>query len=120
MGWSGGLGRNDGNFSIVPSTWRLRLGVLHYYMLVKSDVRQPLAFAAVLVVLLGARFGRHYFDLLRIAKNSTKRPTDNRAVVSTSSVAAGSAGTTQPGKQWKGELKVAAIFRRRRRSRPFG
>ena len=29
------------------------LGVLHYYMLVKSDVREPLAFAAVLAVLLG-------------------------------------------------------------------
>ena len=44
-----------------PKRWKLlhravylaaALGVLHYYMLVKSDVRQPLAFAAVLVVLL--------------------------------------------------------------------
>jgi sulfoxide reductase heme-binding subunit YedZ len=31
------------------------LGVLHYYMQVKADVRQPLAFAAVLAVLLGYR-----------------------------------------------------------------
>ena len=38
------------------------LGVLHYYMLVKSDVRQPLAFAGVLTVLLGGRFGRKYFE----------------------------------------------------------
>jgi sulfoxide reductase heme-binding subunit YedZ len=30
-------------------------GVVHYYMQVKADVRQPLAFAAVLVVLLGYR-----------------------------------------------------------------
>src|SRR4051812_27282841 len=30
-------------------------GALHYYMLVKSDVRQPLVFAAVLTVLLGYR-----------------------------------------------------------------
>jgi glycine betaine catabolism B len=30
-------------------------GVLHYYMQVKADVRQPLAFAAVLVILLGYR-----------------------------------------------------------------
>jgi DMSO/TMAO reductase YedYZ heme-binding membrane subunit len=30
-------------------------GVLHYYMLVKADERQPLAFAAVLAVLLGFR-----------------------------------------------------------------
>ena len=30
-------------------------GVLHYYMQVKADVRQPLAFATVLAVLLGWR-----------------------------------------------------------------
>jgi len=30
-------------------------GVVHYYMQVKADVRQPLAFAAVLAVLLGYR-----------------------------------------------------------------
>ena len=61
------------------------LGVLHYYMLVKSDVREPLAFAAVLVVLLGARFGRHYFELLQIARKSTKKPASERAVVKCSS-----------------------------------
>jgi DMSO/TMAO reductase YedYZ heme-binding membrane subunit len=30
-------------------------GAIHYYMQVKADVRQPLAFAAVLVILLGYR-----------------------------------------------------------------
>ncbi len=30
-------------------------GVIHYYMQVKADVRQPLAFAAVLAILLGCR-----------------------------------------------------------------
>ena len=30
-------------------------GVIHYYMQVKADVRQPLVFAAVLVILLGYR-----------------------------------------------------------------
>jgi sulfoxide reductase heme-binding subunit YedZ len=30
-------------------------GVLHYYLLVKADVRKPLAFAAVFAVLLGYR-----------------------------------------------------------------
>ena len=102
-----------------PKRWKLlhravylvaALGVLHYYMLVKSDVRQPLAFAAVLVVLLGARFGRHYFELLRIAKHSTKRPTSAHAVVMAPSVAASSVDATKPRQQWKGELKVAAIF----------
>jgi len=102
-----------------PKQWKLlhritylvaALGVLHYYMLVKSDVRQPLAFAAVLVVLLGARFGRHYFELLQIARKSTKRPTSERAVVVAPSVAASSVDAIKPRQQWKGELKVAAIF----------
>jgi len=36
-------------------------GVLHYYMLVKSDVRLPLTFAFLLFVLLGFRaFARYY------------------------------------------------------------
>jgi sulfoxide reductase heme-binding subunit YedZ len=35
-------------------------GVIHYYMQVKADVRQPLAFAAVLAVLLGYRVMEHF------------------------------------------------------------
>ncbi len=102
-----------------PKRWKLihritylvaALGVLHYYMLVKSDVRPPLAFAAVLVVLLGARFGRHYFELLQIARKSTKRPASERAVVKAPSIVASSADATKPRQQWKGVLKVAAIF----------
>jgi sulfoxide reductase heme-binding subunit YedZ len=31
------------------------LGVIHYYLLVKSDIRQPLLYAAILAVLLGYR-----------------------------------------------------------------
>ncbi len=37
------------------------LGVLHYYMLVKSDVRMPLTFAFVLAVLLGFRILVKYY-----------------------------------------------------------
>lgn len=37
------------------------LGVLHYYMLVKSDVRLPLTFAFVLAVLLGFRILTRYY-----------------------------------------------------------
>jgi glycine betaine catabolism B len=33
------------------------LGVAHFYMLVKSDVRQPLIFASILTLLLGSRLG---------------------------------------------------------------
>jgi len=37
------------------------LGVLHYYMLVKSDVRPPLTFAFMLVLLLGFRLLAKYY-----------------------------------------------------------
>jgi sulfoxide reductase heme-binding subunit YedZ len=37
-------------------------GVLHYYMLVKSDVRPPLTFAFVLAVLLGFRLLVKYYQ----------------------------------------------------------
>ncbi len=49
------------------------LGVVHYYMLVKSDVRQPLAFAAVLTPILGFRSVKHYWDLRREAARSKSR-----------------------------------------------
>jgi sulfoxide reductase heme-binding subunit YedZ len=38
------------------------LGVLHYYMLVKSDVRLPLTFAFLLAVLLGFRIFAKYYQ----------------------------------------------------------
>lgn len=46
------------------------LGVLHYYMLVKSDVRQPLTFAFLLFVLLGFRlFAKHYSAQPRVSSS---------------------------------------------------
>src|ERR1019366_3115625 len=35
-------------------------GVIHYYMQAKKDVRQPLAFAAVLAILLGYRLANYW------------------------------------------------------------
>ena len=72
------------------------LGVVHYFLLVKSDLRQPVAFGIVLTGLLGARFGKHYFEL-RQAANS------NRGKLATNLIA--------PVKSqiWKGELSVASI-----------
>jgi glycine betaine catabolism B len=69
------------------------LGALHYYMLVKSDERQPLAFAGVLAILLAARFGWHYFDLRKAARRSPAAmpPPSSR-------------------KFWSGELQVARVF----------
>jgi methionine sulfoxide reductase heme-binding subunit len=36
-------------------------GVLHFYLLVKSDTRKPLVFGALLAVLLGYRLAKFYF-----------------------------------------------------------
>ena len=78
------------------------LGALHYYMLVKSDVRQPLAFAGVLAILLAARFGWHYFDLRKAARRSpvAMPPPSSR-------------------KFWSGELQVARSSTKRLRCGRF-
>ncbi len=110
-----------------PKRWKLLhrltyavviLGVLHYYMLVKSDVRQPLAFAGVLTVLLGSRFGRHYSELLQASKKkptalappnvskAVQPPVQGIAQPATSTATS----SAKPSKAWKGELRIAAIF----------
>ena len=91
------------------------LGVLHYYMLVKSDVRQPLAFAGVLTVLLGSRVGRHYSELLQASPRKpitqTAQPTSEATPFSVQPTKPMSAaGSPKPNKGWKGELRIAAIF----------
>jgi sulfoxide reductase heme-binding subunit YedZ len=46
------------------------LGVLHYYMLVKSDVRMPLTFGFVLALLLGFRiFSKYYVAQPRMTQS---------------------------------------------------
>ena len=46
------------------------LGVLHYYMLVKSDVRLPMTFAFLLAVLLGFRiFPKYYVAPPRVSNS---------------------------------------------------
>ena len=62
-------------------------GVIHYYMQVKADVRQPLAFAGVLTVLLGYR-----------------------VVTSRKNAAIADAAAARP-KIWSGRLRVAGIIR---------
>lgn len=85
------------------------LGVVHYYMLVKSDVRQPLTFGVVLAGLLGTRLGRHYLELRKQAGRS-------RIAGAADSLAAAAARPISPAtgrtsRSWKGELKIAAVFR---------
>jgi ferredoxin-NADP reductase len=54
------------------------LGSLHYYLLVKADVRQPLALAGVLALLLGYRVVQRGVDALgakrRAAERRARRP----------------------------------------------
>lgn len=49
------------------------LGVLHFYMLVKSDVRRPLTFAFLLAVLLGFRiFAKYHQNRTQLTADLTK------------------------------------------------
>ncbi|MDB4983673.1 MAG: Oxidoreductase FAD-binding domain protein [Myxococcales bacterium] len=70
---------------------------VHYYWLVKSDVRQPLVFAGVLTALLGFRLvhGARERDKLRDAKAAA--------------LARPATPTTKP-RFWSGELRVAEII----------
>jgi ferredoxin-NADP reductase/DMSO/TMAO reductase YedYZ heme-binding membrane subunit len=68
-------------------------GCIHYLLLVKADIRQPLAFTAVVAALLVARFVWHYFQLRKAAKR----------------VPAVAAAPARP-KFWRGELSVGATF----------
>jgi ferredoxin-NADP reductase/DMSO/TMAO reductase YedYZ heme-binding membrane subunit len=95
---------------IGPKRWKLlhRLSyavvigaVVHYYLLVKADVRQPAAFAIVLGVLLLYRAVFHYVDLRReltAAKAKAK------------AVKGAAAAPAKKKKFWSGELRVARIF----------
>ena len=49
-------------------------GALHYYLLVKSDVRQPLAFAGVLVALLGFRVVGYLLDRRKALDPAKRAP----------------------------------------------
>jgi ferredoxin-NADP reductase/DMSO/TMAO reductase YedYZ heme-binding membrane subunit len=108
-----------------PKRWKLLhrtayaaavLGVLHYYMLVKSDVRQPLAFAGVLTLLLSSRVGRYYYEwqkaATRTATSSFAVPALKRQSVPESAVLTSTmfAEAPKPGALWKGELQIRAMF----------
>ena len=80
-------------------TYVIAIGaVVHYYLLVKSDVRQPLAFAGVVGVLLGYRLVSHYFAVRR------------KAVVAKTNVGRAVVQKTAPRACWSGELAIARIF----------
>jgi len=70
--------------------------VIHYYLLVKSDVTQPLAFAAAIGLLLLYRVVAHYLRLRAAAATAHAR-------------VVGAAATTRP-RVWSGEMVIARIF----------
>ena len=72
--------------------------VIHYYMLVKSDVRLPLTFAGVIGVLLLYRFGSHYVKLRAAAQTARSWP------------AAEAYSRPARKRPWSGELVIARIF----------
>jgi len=77
------------------------LGVVHYYMLVKADVTQPVAFAVVLAVLLVYRLVAHYLQLRSAYHRLRSAPVAALAPVATL--------TVRP-KFWSGQLRVARVF----------
>jgi ferredoxin-NADP reductase/DMSO/TMAO reductase YedYZ heme-binding membrane subunit len=70
---------------------------IHYYMLVKSDVRQPLAFAAVISLLLGYRLVAHYVGLRAEVREARAKTARTPAAKSKKAF-------------WSGELAIARIF----------
>jgi ferredoxin-NADP reductase/DMSO/TMAO reductase YedYZ heme-binding membrane subunit len=73
------------------------LGVLHFYMQVKSDTRLPIAFAIVMTILLGYRAAVYLSGLL-------KKP----------SMSAISVDTPPAANRWQGRLQVKRIIRETR------
>jgi ferredoxin-NADP reductase/DMSO/TMAO reductase YedYZ heme-binding membrane subunit len=73
-------------------------GVMHYYLLVKSDTRPPLAFAVVVAIFLGYRITGHYLDLRKEVRSSREK------------IAAARSAAPKLKKFWSGELRIARIF----------
>lgn len=82
-------------------------GVVHFYLLVKSDTRRPFAFACVFAVLILFRIVRHEIDLRRQLRAARTR------VLPPASV-----GRAKK-KFWSGELVVARIFQETHDTRTF-
>jgi glycine betaine catabolism B len=82
-------------------------GVVHFYLLVKSDIRRPLAFAGVLGALLLFRVVRHEIGLRRELKTARARVLPPKSV------------TAAKKKFWSGELEVARVFQETHDTRTF-
>jgi ferredoxin-NADP reductase/DMSO/TMAO reductase YedYZ heme-binding membrane subunit/ferredoxin len=94
-----------------PKRWKLlhrltyfaiALGGLHYLLLVKADIRQPVAFLGVIGTLVVSRFGLGRWD------RSLRRQPPRRMVPA--SIQPRVAASSASPKFWKGNLKLAKIF----------
>ena len=68
------LGAGAGNDFTNLSTSPAACGVLHYYMLVKRDIRLPLAFVGALAILLAYRIAAKQFPMLRYQRKPAPQP----------------------------------------------
>jgi glycine betaine catabolism B len=73
-------------------------GVVHYWLLVKSDLRQPIAFAIAVGVFLLFRVVAHYLDLRKEVRVTREKAQSARAAM------------PKARKFWSGELQIARIF----------
>jgi glycine betaine catabolism B len=74
------------------------LGAVHYLLLVKADLRQPIAFAAVLFLLLGYRVVARYLEWRAHAAKAAP------------AARAGGSGGVGPKRFWSGRLRVSRVF----------
>ena len=82
-------------------------GVVHFYLLVKSDTRRPFAFACVFAALMLFRIVRHEIGLRRELRAARTRVLPPKSV------------TAARKKFWSGELMVARIFQETHDTRTF-
>jgi ferredoxin-NADP reductase/DMSO/TMAO reductase YedYZ heme-binding membrane subunit len=82
-------------------------GVIHFYLLVKSDTRRPFAFAVAFAVLMLFRIVRHEIGLRRELRAARTRVLPPKSV------------TAARKKFWSGELVVARIFQETHDTKTF-
>ena len=77
------------------------LGVVHFYWLVKADIRRPVQYGAVLALLLGYRSGRQVGITIEVAKRSKRSSRSKRYAASSAQLhAIRSVGTFESLNVW--------------------
>lgn len=76
-------------------------GVVHYYLLVKADVTQPVLFAVAAGGLIAFRAARHYLDLRGQVQTARDKVASSRAATT----------VARRPRFWSGDLAVGRIFR---------